>query len=79
MQKYVTFGEKDPPENSLKLKKYRKVRDYCYYAVKYKGAAHNTCNLRFNVFNELPVVFPNLWNWWSFYHKRITKRVWKTI
>ena len=38
---------------------YRKVRDHCYYEGKYRGSAHNTCNLRFNVPNEIPVVFHN--------------------
>ena len=38
---------------------YRKVRDYCHYAGKYRGAAHSICNLKFNVPNEIPVVFHN--------------------
>ena len=33
------------------------VRDHCYYTGKYRGAAHSICNLKFNVPNELPVVF----------------------
>ena len=28
-------------------KKYHKVKDHCHYAGKYRGAAHNTCNLRY--------------------------------
>ena len=36
---------------------YRKVRDQYHYTGKYRGAAHNICNLRFNVPNEIPVVF----------------------
>ena len=38
---------------------YQKVRDHCHYTGKYRGAAHSICNLKFNVPNELPVVFPN--------------------
>ena len=39
-------------------KNYWKVRDHCYYFTgKYRGAAHSICNLRFNVPNEIPVVF----------------------
>ena len=30
---------------------YRKVRDQCHYTGKYRGAAHNICNLKFNVSN----------------------------
>ena len=28
-------------------KKYYKVRDYCQYTGKYRGAAHSICNLRY--------------------------------
>ena len=38
---------------------YRKVRDHCHFTGKYRGAAHSICNLRFNVPNEVPVVFHN--------------------
>ena len=41
-----------------KNKNYRKVRDHSHYAGKYRGA-HNICNLKFNVRNEIPVVFHN--------------------
>ena len=27
-------------------KKYQKVRDHCHYTWKYRGAAHDICNLR---------------------------------
>ena len=36
---------------------YRKVRDHCHYAGEYRGAAHSICNLKFNVPNEISVVF----------------------
>ena len=36
-----------------------KVRDHCHYRGKYKGAVHSICNLKFNVPNEIPVVFHN--------------------
>ena len=42
-----------------KSKNYRKVRDYCHYNSKYRGAAHSISNLKFNVNNEIPVVFHN--------------------
>ena len=34
-----------------------KVRDHCHYTGKYRGAAHNKCNLRYKIPNEIPVVF----------------------
>ena len=38
---------------------YQKVRDHCHYTGKYRGVAHGICNLKFNVSNEIPVVFHN--------------------
>ena len=40
-------------------KKRYKVRDHCHYTGKYRGAAHNICNLRYKVPREIPVVFHN--------------------
>ena len=39
--------------------KKNKVRDQCHYTGKYRGAAHNICNLRYKVPKEIPVVFHN--------------------
>ena len=33
-----------------------KVKDHCHYTGKYRGAAHNICNLRYKVPKEIPVV-----------------------
>ena len=43
----------------LARKKDYKVRDYCHYTGKDRGAAHNVCNLRYKVPKEIPVVFQN--------------------
>ena len=40
-------------------KKHYKVRDHWHYTGKYRGAAHNICNLRYKIPKELPVVFHN--------------------
>ena len=40
-------------------KKNYKVGDHCHYTGKYRGAAHNVCNLRYKVPKEIPVVFHN--------------------
>ena len=40
-------------------KKQQKVRDHYHYTGKYRGAAHNICNLRYKVLKETPVVFHN--------------------
>ena len=40
-------------------KKYYKVRDHCHYTGKYRGAAHNICNLRYKTPKEIPAIFHN--------------------
>ena len=40
-------------------KKYLKVRDHYHYTGKYRGAAHDVCNLRYKIPKEIPVVFHN--------------------
>ena len=40
-------------------KKHYKVRDHGHYTGKYRGAAHNICNLRYKIPKEIPVVFHN--------------------
>ena len=42
---------------------YWKVRDHCYYIWKYRCVAHSICNSKFNVPNEIPVVFHNSSNY----------------
>ena len=38
---------------------YQKFGDRCHYTGKYRGTADSNCNLKFNVLNEIPVVFHN--------------------
>ena len=40
-------------------KKNYKAREHCHYTGKYRGAAHNICNLRYKVPKEIPIVFHN--------------------
>ena len=40
-------------------KKHYKVKDHCHYTGKYRGAAHNICNLRYKIPKEIPIVFHN--------------------
>ena len=39
-------------KNAFKL--YHKVRDHFYYSGKYRGAAHNNCNLRYKYQRKFP-------------------------
>ena len=36
-----------------------KVKDHCYFTGKYRGAAHNTCNLKYKIPKNIPVIFHN--------------------
>ena len=38
---------------------YHKVIDHCYCTGKFRGAAHNICNLRYKVPKKIPIVFCN--------------------
>ena len=40
-------------------KKNYKAKDHCHYTGKYRGAAHNICNLKYKVPKEIPIVFHN--------------------
>ena len=45
--------------NEEEYKLYKKVKDHCHYTGKYRGAAHNICNLRYKIPKKIPVVFHN--------------------
>ena len=54
------FNTSDTAESSsFERKKHHKVRDHCHYTGKYRGAAHNICNLRYKIPKEIPIVFHN--------------------
>ena len=36
-----------------------KVRDHCHFTGKYRGAAHNMCNLRYKIPKNIPLIFHN--------------------
>ena len=55
-KKFVIYARKNL---ILVIKKHYKVRDHCHYTGKYRGAAHNICNLRYKIPKEIPVVFQN--------------------
>ena len=39
---------------------YRRVRDHCHLTGKFRGAAHNICNLKYRLPKFFPVIFHNL-------------------
>ena len=38
----------------------KKVKDYCHFAGKYRGAARNECNMNYKRAKNIPIVFHNL-------------------
>ena len=55
-------------------KRDRKGRDHCHYTGKYRGTTHSICNIKFNVPNEIPIVFPNGSNYvYNFIIKELAK------
>ena len=38
-------------------KNVRKVKDHCQYTGKYRGAGYSTCNSKYSLPKEIPVVF----------------------
>ena len=51
-------GQKIFKKLSIRIN-YQKIRDHCYYTGKYSGETHSICNLKFNVTDEIPVIFHN--------------------
>ena len=38
----------------------KRVRDHCHITGKYRGSAHNDCNVIFKLTKKIPVIFHNL-------------------
>ena len=49
----------DDDDDDDDIKKYQNITGHCHYTGKYKGAAHNICNLRYKTLKEIPIVFHN--------------------
>ena len=57
---YICEKEFCTDKNDEKVfKLHHKVRDHCHYSGKFRGAAHNICNLRYKIPKEIPTVFHN--------------------
>ena len=47
-------------EKPLSDKPSERIHDHCHLTGKYRGAAHNACNLEYQISHTIPVVFHNL-------------------
>ena len=70
-EKKIIFGKEEKERYEKETKcwickeefnddKHVKVRDHCHFTGRYRGAAHNKCNLDYRKPNFTPVVFHNL-------------------
>ena len=70
---YMIFGKEEAERYNKETKcwickgefkehddKNKNVRDHCHFTGRYRGAAHNSCNLKYKKPNFTPVVFHNL-------------------
>ena len=72
MQKYVIFVENNLKKLSENIN-YWKVIDHCHYTGKYRGTTNSICSLKFNVPNEIPVIFHNASNYDYHFIKKSAK------
>ena len=59
MQISGIFLHKKIKNEYVKDRKLGKVRDNCHSTVKYGGAAHSICNLKYSVPTKIPIAFHN--------------------
>ena len=66
-EKKIIFGEKERFDKETKcwicnieFDDGVKVRDHCHFTGRYRGAAHNSCNVKYRKPHFTPVVFHNL-------------------
>ena len=53
----MLYIQKKKFSTDVNNKKHYKVRDHCHYTGKYRGAAHDICNLRYGIPKQISVVF----------------------
>ena len=57
---WICNEEFDDTADEKGYRKNEKVKDHCHYTGRFRGAAHNSCNLNYKKPNFIPVVFHNL-------------------
>ena len=57
---WICNEEFDDKVDEKGYRKNEKVKDHCHYTGRFRGAAHNSCNLKYKKPKFIPVVFHNL-------------------
>ena len=57
---WICKGEFDDTVDEKGHRKNEKVKDHCHYTGRFRGASHNSCNLKYKKPKFIPVVFHNL-------------------
>ena len=57
---WICNEEFDDTADEKGYRKNEKVKDHCHYTGRFRGAAHNSCNLKYKKPNFIPVIFHNL-------------------
>ena len=57
---WICKGEFDDTADEKGYRKNEKVKDHCHYTGRFRGAAYNSCNLKYKKPKFIPVVFHNL-------------------
>ena len=57
---WICKGEFDDTVDEKGYRKNEKVKDHCHYTGRFRGASHNSCNLKYKKPKFIPVIFHNL-------------------
>ena len=57
---WICEGEFDDTADEKGYRKNEKVKDHCHYTGRFRGATHNSCNLKYKKPKFIPVIFHNL-------------------
>ena len=57
---WICEGEFDDTADEKGYRKNEKVKDHCHYTGRFRGASHNSCNLKYKKPKFIPVIFHNL-------------------
>ena len=70
IKNFATYAKQDLLKNN------KNVRDHCYFTGKYRGTAHNKCNMNYKISKNIPIVLHNSSTYdYYFYNQRTCQRI----